>query len=155
MAELTGLRVLVSGLAVGESPRWHERRLWVCNWGRQEVVTVDADGRSQVALRVPATIPFSIDWAAEGSLLVVSGREGLLLRQRPDGSLVTDADLTGLSDRAWNEIVVDGRGTTYVNGSGFDLMTGEPFAPGLIAAVGADGSVRRVAGDVAFPNEIG
>ena len=98
------------------------------------------------------TIPFSIDWDADGSLLVVAGREGLLLRQQPDGSMVTHAELTGLSDRAWNEIVVDGRGTTYVNGSGFDLMTGEPFAPGLIAAVFADGSARQVADGVAFPN---
>ncbi len=152
MADLNGARVLLDGLAVGESPRWHDGRLWVCNWGRQEVITVDADGRSEVALRVQTTIPFSIDWDADGSLLVVAGQEGLLLRQKPDGSIVTHADLTGLSDRAWNEIVVDGRGTAYVNGSGFDLMTGEPFAPGLIAAVFPDGSARQVADDVAFPN---
>ncbi len=152
MADLNGARVLLSGLAVGESPRWHDGRLWLCNWGRQEVIAVDADGHSEVALRVQTTIPFSIDWDLDGNLLVVAGQERLLLRREPDGSMVTHVDLTGLSDRAWNEIVVDGRGTAYVNGSGFDLMTGEPFAPGLIAAVFPDGAARQVADGVAFPN---
>ena len=34
-------RTLLSGLAIGESPRWHEDRLWFSNWGTQEVLTVD------------------------------------------------------------------------------------------------------------------
>src|SRR5438093_10344416 len=93
------LHVLMTGIAFGESPRWHEDRLWFCNWGAQEVVAVDLKGRSEVVARVPTTIPFSIDWLPDGRLLVVSGREGLLLCQEPDGSLVTHAELCGLSDR--------------------------------------------------------
>jgi hypothetical protein len=27
------LRTLVTGLAFGESPRWHDGRLWLCDWG--------------------------------------------------------------------------------------------------------------------------
>ena len=49
----------------------------------------------------------------------------------PDGSLVTHADLSALSEHGWNEIVVDGRGNVYVNGAGFDLMAGERAAPGI------------------------
>jgi sugar lactone lactonase YvrE len=146
------LHTLLTGLAFGESPRWHTGRLWFSNWGMQEVVAVDLDGKSEVVVRVPTTIPFCIDWLPDGRLLVVSGREGLLLRRESDGSLATHADLTGLSDRAWNEIVVDGRGNAYVNGSGFDLMTGEEFAPGIIALVTPDGSARQVADGIAFPN---
>jgi sugar lactone lactonase YvrE len=142
----------LTGLAFGESPRWRENRLWFCNWGMQEVVAVDRDGESEVMLRVPTSIPFCIDWLPDGRLLVVSGREGLLLRREPDGSLATHADLNGLSDRGWNEIVVDGRGNAYVNGGGFDLLAGEAFAPGIVALVAADGSVRQVADGIAFPN---
>jgi sugar lactone lactonase YvrE len=146
------VQILLTGLAFGESPRWHEGRLWFSNWGTQEVVAVDLEGRSEVAARVPTSIPFCIDWLPDGRLLVVSGREGLVLRQEPDGALVTHADLRGLSDHAWNEIVVDGRGNAYVNGAGFGLLAGEAFAPGLIALVTPDGSVRQVAGGIAFPN---
>src|SRR4029450_3928702 len=97
-------RVLLEGLAIGESPRWHDGRLWLSNWGAQEIVAVDARGTVEVMARVPTTVPFSIGWLPEGRLLVVSGREARLLRQEYDGSLVTHADLSGLA-RTWNEIV--------------------------------------------------
>ena len=109
---------LPTGLAFGESPRWHDGRLWLCNWGTGEIIAVDADGNREIVLNVPAILPYSIDWLPDGRLLVVSGREGLLLRQEADGTLVTHADLRGLSNSPWNEIVVDGRGNIYVNGGG-------------------------------------
>jgi sugar lactone lactonase YvrE len=144
-------RVLLAGLAFGESPRWREDRLWFSNWGAREIIAVDAEGGSKVALPAPMELPFCIDWLPDGRLLVVSGRNGLLLRQDADGSLATHADLNPLA-RGWNEIVVDGRGFIYVNGGGFDLMAGEAFAPGIIAVVAPDGSVRQVADNIAFPN---
>jgi sugar lactone lactonase YvrE len=60
------------------------------------------------------------------------------LRREPDGSLVTHADLRGL-DRAFNELVVDGRGNAYVNG-------------GIVALVTPDGAVRQVAEGIAWGN---
>jgi sugar lactone lactonase YvrE len=144
------LQTLMTGLSLGESPRWHDDRLWFSNWVAQELVAVDLEGGSEVIARMPS-FPFSIDWLPDGRLLIVSGREGLLLRMEPDGSLVTHADLTGLSRHPWNEIVVDGRGNAYINNTGFDFPGGE-FAPGILALVAPDGSVRQVADGVAFPN---
>ena len=132
---------LLTGLAMGESPRWHENRLWFSDWGAQEIVAVDLDGNREVVVRTPFGLPFCIDWLPDGRLLIVSGRECLLLRRELDGSLVSHADLRGLSDKAWNEIVVDGRGNVYVNGG-----------PGIIALVAPDGSARQVADRIAFPN---
>jgi len=133
-------RPLMTGLAMGESPRWHEDRLWFSDWGAQEIIAADADGRSEVAVRVPFALPFCIDWLPDGRLLIVSGREGLLMRRERDGSLAPHADLRSLSDKGWNEIVVDGRGNAYINGG-----------PG-IALLTPDGSVRQVADSFAFPN---
>ena len=141
---------LLGGIAFGESPRWHDDRLWFSDWGTQEVVAVDLEGESEVIVGVPSS-PFSIDWLADGRLLIVSGPERVLLRREPDGSLVTHADLSGLSDHPWNEIVVDGRGNAYVNNIGFQFPDGE-FAPGTVALLTPDGSVRRVADGAAFPN---
>ena len=145
-------RTLLTGLVIGESPRWHDGRLWVANWGTGEVVAVDEQGASDVVLHVPTRIPYSIDWLPDGTLLAVQGREGFLLRQGADGRLITYADLNPLSDRGWNELVVDGRGNAYVNGGGFDLMAGEPFSPGMITLVTPDGAARQVADGIAFPN---
>jgi sugar lactone lactonase YvrE len=145
-------RILLGELAFGESPRWHENRLWFSNWGTQEVVSVDLDGHSRVELRVETTLPYSIDWLPDGRLLVVSGPEALVLRQEPGGSLVTHADLNGISRGGYNEIVVDDRGHAYVNGGGFDMMAGEDFAPGIVVLVAPDGSVRTVADEIHFGN---
>ena len=148
---MTDVRTVMSGLVVGESPRWHDGRLWFANWGASEIIALDPAGGSQVMARVPTRVPFSIDWLPDGRLLVVSGPEARLLRQEADGSLATYADLSPLA-KGWNEIVVDGRGNTYVNGSNYTFAPGEPFEPGVVALVTPEGDVRQVADDIHFPN---
>ena len=146
------LQTLMTGIVFGESPRWHDDRLWFSDWGAQELIAVDLEGKSEVVVRVPS-FPFCIDWLPDGSLLIVSARDRLLLRREPGGSLVTHSDLSSLSDHPWNDIVVDGRGNAYIGNIGFDFPGGE-FAPGILALVTPDGSARQVADDVAFPNGI-
>ncbi len=143
-------QILLDGLAFPESPRWHDDRLWVSDWGAHEVIAVDLEGTSEVVARVPS-FPMCIDFLPDGRLLIVSAGDGLLLRREPDGSLATHADLSGLADHKWNDIVVDGRGNAFVNNVRFDFPGGE-FAPGTLALVTPDGSARQVAEGVAFPN---
>ena len=145
-------QTLMTGISFGESPRWHEGRLWFSDWGTQEVVAVDPEGNSEVVVSVPSS-PFCIDWLPDGRLLVVSGSEARLLRRESDGSLVDHADLGGLSGHPWNDIVVDGRGNAYVGNIGFDFPAGE-FAPGSLALVTPDGEARQVADNLAFPNGV-
>ena len=145
------LQTLMTGIVFGESPRWHEGRLWFSDWGAEELIAIDLEGNSEVAVRV-RSFPFCIDWLPDGRLLIVSSRDRAVLRREPDGSLVTHTELSGLSDGGWNEIVVDGRGNAYVNGGGFDLLAGEEFAPGIVARATPDGSARQVADGIAFPN---
>jgi sugar lactone lactonase YvrE len=141
------LHTLMTGLVIGESARWHNDRLWFAHWGREEIIAVAADGTSEVVGRGHPGLGWSIDWLPDGRLLMTGRR---LACREPDGALVTHADLSGLTDR-WNEIVVDGRGNVYVNG-GTDFHPEEGVAPGVIALVTPDGSVRKVADDIAFPN---
>ena len=140
------LRTLLSGLVVGESPRWHDGRLWLCDWGAREVVAVDADGRRETI--DVNTYAWSIDWLPDGRLLVVSSSDRRLLRREVDGSLAVHSDVTGI----WNELVVDDRGNAYIDSIGFDLTGGEDFRPGSIFVAALDGSTRQVADDLMFPN---
>jgi sugar lactone lactonase YvrE len=146
------LQTLMTGIAFGESPRWHDDRLWFSDWGAQEIIAVDLEGESEVIVRVPS-FPFCIDFLPDGRLLIVSASDRLLLRREPDGPLVTHADLSTLSEHPWNDIVVDGRGNAYIGNIGFDFPEAE-FAPGTLALVTSDGSARQVADGVAFPNGI-
>jgi sugar lactone lactonase YvrE len=148
------LQRLMTGIAFGESPRWHDGRLWFADWGAREILAVDRAGVSEVMVRVDfPSFPLCFDWLPDGHLVIASARDGRLLRQEADGSLVTFADLSGLAGdgHPWNEVVVDGRGHVYVNNTGFDFPGGE-FAPGTIALVTPDGSARTVADGIAFPN---
>jgi sugar lactone lactonase YvrE len=139
---------LLTGLVIGESPRWHDGRLWFAHWGAEEIVAVDLGGHAEVVAKGPPGLGWSIDWLPDGRLLV-TGRG--LNRIEPDGSMVPHADLSGVGVEDFNEIVVDGRGNVYVNG-GADFEPEAGTAPGIIALVTPDGSARRVAEDIAFPN---
>jgi sugar lactone lactonase YvrE len=141
-------RVVLEDIVFGESPRWHDGRLWFCDWGAHEIVVTDLDGNRELVAEVPA-FPFSIDWRADGRLVVV-GDGALFVEQ--DDTLAPWVELTPASEKPWNEIVVDGRGFTFVNCIGFDLMAGEAPAAGMVAVVGPDGLLRQVVGDMAFPN---
>jgi sugar lactone lactonase YvrE len=145
MAEL---RTLVTGLVVGESPRWHDGRLWYANWGAQEIRTVDDSGSGEVIARAPKPAGYCIDWLPDGALIVTG--EDSLLRRAADGSFTTHADLSALGE-GWNEVTVDGRGNIYVNSVGFRFGQ-EDFRPGTIAVVRPDGTATQVADNIAFPN---
>jgi hypothetical protein len=86
--QVYGMQTLMTGLAFGESLRWHDDRLWISDWGAREVVAIDLAGKSEVIARAPS-FPSCIDFLRDGRLLIVSARDGLLLRREPDGSLVT------------------------------------------------------------------
>jgi sugar lactone lactonase YvrE len=142
--------ILMEGIVFGESPRWHDGRLWFSDWGAHQVIALNADGSREVVTTVES-FPMCVDFLPDGRLLVVDSARRLLLRREADGSLAVHADLSVVSEKPWNDIVADGRGNVYVNSIGFDFPGGD-FAPGLVALVTPEGTVERVAGDLAFPN---
>ncbi|GAA3231700.1 SMP-30/gluconolactonase/LRE family protein [Actinocorallia longicatena] len=143
--------VLLTGITFGESPRWHDGRLWFCDWVAGEVIAVDAAGTSEVVLRVPFGLPFCIDWLPDGRMLAVDGPGARLMRLEPDGTLVPHADLSGVAAPPWNDIAVDARGNAYVSGIGYTFPGGEPRT-GFLALATPDGEVTEAARDVSFPN---
>lgn len=144
--------VLMEGLALGESPRWHQGRLWLSDWLAGHILTVDYQGRHTVQLEM-AGLPFCFDWLPDGRMLILSNGDGRkLVRREYDTRLHTVTDLTDLSPHPWNEIVVAANGNTYVNSIGFDMMAGAEPEPGIIALVTPDGTARQVADDLQFPN---
>jgi sugar lactone lactonase YvrE len=149
---MTSWTLLIDGLSFGESPRWHDDRLWLCDWGAGELLAVGLDGSREVIAHV-ASFPFCIDWDPDERLLITHAADRAVVTLGAGGALHQVADLSGVSDRPpGNEIVVDAAGHIYVNGGGFDMMAGEAPAPGMIALLTADGTAREVAGDLGFPN---
>jgi sugar lactone lactonase YvrE len=147
-------RVLLDGLGMPESPRWHDGRLWFSDWGTGEIVAVDLDGNGEVVGPAPGGPGWAVNWLPDGRMLI-TGND--LIRVEPDGSRVQHADLSHISEHGWSELTVDGRGNAYVNSLNFDfahfhevLTSGR--APGKIALVTPDGKACEVASEIAFPN---
>jgi hypothetical protein len=67
-------RALLDGLAIPESPRWHEGRLWFSNWGTRQIVAVDLDGNSEVVGEGPDGLGWATNWLPDGRLLI-TGQE--------------------------------------------------------------------------------
>jgi sugar lactone lactonase YvrE len=145
--------ILATGLAMGESPRWHDGRLWVSDMGARELVTVVPRSGDQSAPEIVAPVPgmpMGLGWRPDGTMLIVSSGDGTLLAG--DATTVL-ADLSPLSDKPWSDMVVDGRGNAYIGNIGFDFPFGE-VTTGILALVRPDGTVTQVADDLHFPNGI-
>ena len=150
----SGTRILVDGFGMGESPRWHDGRLWFSSWGADEILAVSLGGVMEVIGPGGGGSGWAVNWLPDGRMLV-TGAE--LMRVEPDGSRVRHADLSDISAYGWSEMTIDGRGNVYVNSLNFDFtrfmeLLGSGAAPGKIALVTPDGEAREVAAGLAFPN---
>lgn len=146
--------ILVSGLGLVESPRWHDGQIWFSDWTHGQIIAVDAHDCVETVVEHPS-LPLCFDFLPDGRLLLVSNQVNALLVREADDTLAPYADLAGLSPYGHNDIVVDGRGRTWVNSVNFDFAVGPPAtvqAPGFVALVTPDGAARVVAEDLAFPN---
>src|SRR4249920_1633138 len=85
-------KILLTDLVLGESPRWHDGRLWFADWGPGEIIVMNPAGGTDVVTRAPAP-PLCFDFLPGGRLVIPGARETRLLRREPDGSLVTHANL--------------------------------------------------------------
>jgi hypothetical protein len=59
-------KVLLDGLAFGESPRWHDGRLWFSDMLGYQVMAVDLPGRAEKIIKVPE-FPSGHGWLPDGA----------------------------------------------------------------------------------------
>jgi sugar lactone lactonase YvrE len=147
-------RVLLDGFGMGESPRWHDGRLWFSSWGTNEIIALSSDGTSEVMGPGGGGAGWAVDWLPDGRMIVTGFQ---LMAVGPDGSRVPYAELREAAPHGVSEITVDGRGNVYVDSIGFDFadfgdVMASGVAPGTITLVTPDGTARVVADGLAFPN---
>ncbi|MEQ1684802.1 MAG: SMP-30/gluconolactonase/LRE family protein [Burkholderiaceae bacterium] len=143
--------LLLDGLAFAEAPRWHDGALWFSDFFLEQVLRVDAQGRTQVMAHL-SNQPSGLGWAPDGRLLVVSMLDHKLMRLDPAG-LVMVSDLGAFATGPCNDMVVDARGGAYIGNFGFDLFA-EPIVrrSAALVYVSPDGVPRVAAEGLEFPN---
>jgi sugar lactone lactonase YvrE len=148
------METLISGLGQLESPRWRDRRLWVADWTAGLILAIDPAGNSEIVVE-HRSLPLCFDFLPDGTLVLASGPQRALMQMSAHGTLTRYADLSALSPYGGNDMVIDGRGNTYVNNVNFEFAAGHPpgdNAPGFVALAVPNKEPRIVADDLAFPN---
>jgi len=143
---------VVEGMSFTEAPRWHLGRLWFSDFYTHRVFSAAADGTD---LRQEAEVPgqpSGLGWLPDGRMIVVSAKDRRILRQEPDGTLATHADLHELAPAQLNDMIVDSAGRAYVGNFGFDIMAGAAAAAADLIRVDPDGTATVAAGGLWFPN---
>lgn len=143
--------VVSDGLAFPESPRWHEGRLWLSEKRAGRVLALADDGVLEEIAVVDGE-PGGLGWTPEGDLLVVAMRRRIVVRVDGAGEQTVRADLTGVTVCRCNDMVVDAIGNAYVGDFGYELPSGAPPSPGVLALARPDGTVSIAATGLHFPN---
>jgi sugar lactone lactonase YvrE len=145
------LEVFLDGLGFGESPRWHDGRLWFSDFIWHRVSSAGPAGDARVEVQLDDQ-PSGLGWLPDGRLLVVSMHKKHVLRHEGDGTLAVHADLSGIATGHGNDMVVNSDGTAYVGNFGSDLLAGEDARAAKLAIVRTDGTVSAGAEGLLVPN---
>jgi sugar lactone lactonase YvrE len=144
------VRVVLSGGAFFEGPRWRDGTWWVSDFYRRSVSRVSPDGRETLVTEVEGQ-PSGLGWLPDGSLVISSMKDRRLLRFA-DGRLTTLADLSEYCGGHLNDLVIDAGGHIFTGDFGMDLMGGGEPRTTSLKRVDPDGSVAVVADGLHFPN---
>jgi sugar lactone lactonase YvrE len=116
--------LLVKGLGFPECPRWHDGHLWISDIMTRQVLKITPAGEVTVFAQLTASRPMGLGFLPGGSVLVVAMEERRLLLYR-DGSCSEVANLEPVTVGLLNDLVVDGRGRSYMSNTGRALGLGE------------------------------
>ena len=142
---------LLDGGAFFESPRWHDGRWWVSDFYRHLVLAVTEDGVAETVMEVEGQ-PSGIGWMPDGSMLVASMKDHLILRRDAGGEVGVHADVSEHCGGNLNDMVVAADGSAYVGNFGFDLMGFAAPEPANLIRVDPDGTTSVAADGLLFPN---
>ncbi len=152
-------RTLRADLMLGESPRWHDGRLYVSDMYAGEVLALDLDGNRKTVVAVPGR-PGGLGWLPDGDLLVVSMRNAAVMRF--DGAALHH--VVTLGSALLNDMVVAADGRAYVGGlPDIEALLADRPHPGAalelppdnvyLVELGDEGASHRIAADdVDLPN---
>lgn len=154
--------VVREGLGFGESPRWHDDRLWYSDFYRHAIYSMAEDGSDEVLEHEVPTQPSGLGWLPNGDLLCVSMTDQRVLHFH-DGRVTTFADVSEHCVFWANDMVVSPEGYCYVGNFGFDLdgrlaelgverFVAEPPPTTNLVVLDSGGAVIQVVPDMAFPN---
>jgi sugar lactone lactonase YvrE len=142
---------LATGFVYPESPRWYDDRLWLVDLHAHRVVTVDLAGTVRTVTELDDR-PSALGFLPDGTPLIASARKRLIIRLDA-GIQRIHADLNAIPGEYFNDMVVDGRGRTWVTNRFLPVPGANPStSPEGLVYVSPYGECREVATNLPSPN---
>lgn len=135
-----------------EGPLWHEGKLYIAEMGA-DAVYVHENGRKRVYWRNAGCGPTSVAPYGDGLLILCHlGRAVVAVNSGGVETRRWNTDDSGVRLRDPNDSSADGRGGVYFSDPG--LFSKDTRPHGAVLYLGADGSLRRVAQNLHYPNGV-
>ena len=144
---------ILGGIDFGETPRWHDGRLWFSDFYQHTISSVGENGQRRIEVSYDGQ-PAGLGWLPDGRLLFVSMLDQRIMRVEGDGTIVEHADLADIAGGPCNDMVVGSAGNAYVGNFGSDVFNGAEPTTSTLAIVWADGAVTAATETegLQFPN---
>jgi len=147
---------VLTDIAYAEGLRWHDDRLWFSDMLRDQVCTLDLEGRVDTVFEVDE--PSGLGFLSDGRVLVVCRGTGSVLIGEPGKGTATLSALTEQGVVGVNDMVTDLDGRSYVGSLGAQYQLGDEDrswsgrAPGRLLCIEPDGEWAVAAQNLACPN---
>lgn len=148
-------KYLTDGLLFGESPRYHDGKLYVSDMIGKKIYAIDIQtGQKEVLLDVPQQ-PNGMHLHPYGTLVYSSMFDAKLYQYNFEtGESQLHADLSHVMTGYCGDMVIDKYGRVYIDDTGARVLHGEHGKPGRILIVENDGTVEVGPENIKFPNGI-
>ncbi|KAF2486942.1 hypothetical protein BDY17DRAFT_308288 [Neohortaea acidophila] len=144
---------LTDGLTFGESPRFHNGKLYVSDMMGRKIYTIDPRTGSKEVVVGVEQCPNGMAFLSDGSLIYSSMFDGKLYRLA-DGVSELYVDLASVLAGYPGDMVIDQNDRVYVDDVGSRVLHGEPMSPGRVIIVERDRSIRTTLEGTAFANGV-
>jgi len=142
---------LLAGRAFLEGPRWHDGAVWVSDMHAHEVLRVGLDATVEVVAEVPGD-PSGLGFRPDGTVLIVSMRDRLLLQMRGTAAPEVLADCSSVAPFEINDLVIDDAGHAFISQFGFDFHGGARFQRAPLLRVDPDGAIQEATDGLRMAN---
>jgi sugar lactone lactonase YvrE len=144
------VELIAGGFAMAEGPRWRDNAVILNDIHAQTIERIDSMGVVSTLLTLPSA-PISTCFLQDGTMLI-SGLTAQCIWRVSDGSLEVHANLSGVSEFNWGDLVVDYHDRVYIANQGMCYPDNIPDPIDSTIYLLTDGRPIPVAGDFRYAN---
>ncbi|KAI0189071.1 calcium-dependent phosphotriesterase [Astrocystis sublimbata] len=146
-------QLLADGMFFGESPRFHNGRLYMSDMTGHKIYIIDPVSGSKQVLTEVANQPNGLCFNNDGTLIYSSMFDAKLHKYDPaQDSHTLYADMSSFMEGYCGDMAIDRAGRVFLDDTGARVLHGEAPKPGRLLLIDQSGNTTVAAENIIFPN---